>query len=341
MAAAGEVPAGLQPFSRMQLLTDNIEAYKQQVHILRRTAETKIAELDAAAAENAALRATVADLQRRAADADAKVAAAARGDVSALSAALDGARAAQAEAEAQLRAAQEALDRERAEGASRDATLSLLKEDRASLVAQVGELTQHEAGLAEESARLVEQLRAAREECARLREACDALSARATVRRDAAASTRTLAQIDADRDFHRRFPQLPGDDFLVEWFSCSSGAAPGYLYVSERHVCWEAAAIVRGIASSKVVVPIARIAAINKRTVSRLLPVQGMLFDIVVSDGNGGGGGGGDGDGKPLSLRGARWADILRNIVRAATLLGHQIRILSDGRDDPQLLSKE
>jgi len=210
-------------FSRLQLLQDQCDAYRQQVEIIKRTASAKIAELERLRDEKRQLETALEAARRRAEDADAKLAALAGGapEVARLAERLDAARAALEGAEKELREARAEMEALRAESARNEATLSLLKEDRASLVEQVTDLTHHESVLTDESAKLAEELRAARVEIAALQERVGTLSSKATVVQDVAASSRSVAQLAADKDFHRRFPNLPQTDTLVEVCVCA------------------------------------------------------------------------------------------------------------------------
>jgi hypothetical protein len=104
------------------------------VRILRKTAEAKIGELERAKEENARLTAEHEQMQRSAEDARAKVQAAMSGNLSQLASQLDAARAAHAKAEEELRGARKERDDAVAATAQAEASVALLREDRASLV---------------------------------------------------------------------------------------------------------------------------------------------------------------------------------------------------------------
>jgi hypothetical protein len=150
---------------------------------------------------------------------------------------------------------------------------------------------------------------------------------------EVAAATRSLSAIESDKDVRKRFPGIPPTEMLLDWFLASSsglGITPGYLYVTTSYVCWEP--LTASVLFGKIVVPIAKIVALNKCHIVRIVPVQGMLFEVIVE--------GDAGKANKQSFRAAKWADIFRTIQRQAQLLGRSIKFRVDGRDAPDLLAQ-
>ena len=151
--------------------------------------------------------------------------------------------------------------------------------------------------------------------------------------------TRTASQISLDSTFLSHFPSLPKTEYLVDWFSCSTVANPGWIYVGTHYVCWEPAV---NPLMNRVVLPIECILCLNKINSSNVL--QMMMFEVFVNnsmapttkliDGNA--------LSSVLSVplqkhyrfRSSSWQQLFCTIARQAQMLPHKLMITVNGKDD-------
>eukprot|EP00727_Mastigamoeba_balamuthi_P013012 m51a1_g8333 hypothetical protein (352) ;mRNA; r:168541-169919 len=212
-----------------------------------------------------------------------------------------------------------------AEGAARrkDELMLQVNADREELYREITVLRESNTTLSKEVERLTEEMGAFAAQEDRAKTGATIAESR---RRDEAnlnACQLPERALKANADFHRRFPELP-DDTLVEYFMCSQGehgTSPGYVYVARRHVCWQS----YGIGSSKIVVPLARIAALDKVKATKIF--EGFFFDLVCTD-----------PGERVNLHSVGWKDIVRSILRQAKASGVPMRFLHHGKDKTILL---
>eukprot|EP00727_Mastigamoeba_balamuthi_P008880 m51a1_g4614 hypothetical protein (681) ;mRNA; r:270288-272859 len=199
----------------------------------------------------------------------------------------------------------------------KDETMRHVNEDRDQLYHDIARLTDENAALLAEVARLSEALGTSKLEEERLRNSSAVSRGRRREATELSVCALPEGAIKADQEFHRLFPELP-DDVLVEAFPCIHQKAAGTVYVARRHVCWLGAN-----ETSRFVLPLTRITAVDKVRSGGLLPVEGTAFDIVCESPE-----------ERVHLNSPSWEPVSRTIMRQARAADHPVRELMHGKDE-------
>ena len=217
------------------------------------------------------------------------------------------------------------------------AGIAILQDDRITLTRDYNRMMEQETALADEGKRIMEEIARIAGENAELK---GALASDSVIsRKKAVQLTRTAEQINLDASFLSKFPSLPKDEYLVDWFGCATVANPGWIYIGTHYICWEAAI---NPLMNKVVIPIECIRRLNKIQSSYVL--QAMMFEVFV-----------DAEKPPTTklldgstlksvlsvplqkhytFRSANWQNLFSTIARQAQMLPHKLMISVNGKDD-------
>ncbi|KAH3745614.1 GRAM domain-containing protein 4 [Pelomyxa schiedti] len=154
-----------------------------------------------------------------------------------------------------------------------------MEADRGALEKQLASSHEQQQRLAEELGTAQTTITALMQQNAQFHTEVSSLRTKLEETQTMVQSTRSKKDLSRDKDFHDRFPDLPATELLIDYFSCSYGMNPGYLYLSQSYLCFEA--LITG--GSHITCPLKAILSVNQVKL-RLIPGKAS-FQISLDDG--------------------------------------------------------